>query len=70
VTDLRYGWVRELALLGSNGWERSDLEQLISLVRSKKLIPVIDRVLPIEEIREAHRVIEEREIFGKVIITP
>ncbi|MDF2681703.1 MAG: NADPH:quinone oxidoreductase [Brevibacillus sp.] len=70
VTDLRYVWVRELALLGSNGWERSDLEQLISLVRSKKLIPVIDRVLPIEEIREAHRVIEEREIFGKVIITP
>ncbi|MED4784909.1 zinc-binding dehydrogenase [Brevibacillus choshinensis] len=70
VTDLRYVWVRELALLGSNGWERSDLEQLISLVRSKKLVPVIDRVLPLEEIREAHRVIEEREIFGKVIITP
>lgn len=70
VTDLRYVWVRELALLGSNGWERSDLEALISLVRSKKLIPVIDRVLPLEEIREAHRVIEEREIFGKVIMTP
>ncbi|WNC13449.1 zinc-binding dehydrogenase [Brevibacillus brevis] len=70
ATDLRYVWVRELALLGSNGWERSDLEQLLSLVRSKKLIPVIDRILPLEEIREAHRVIEEREIFGKVIVTP
>lgn len=70
VTDLRYVWTRELSLIGSNAWERKDLEQLIALVRSKKLIPVIDRVLPIEEIREAHRVIEEREIFGKVIIKP
>lgn len=70
LTDLRYVWVRELSILGSNAWERRDLEQLITLVRTKKLKPIIDRVLPLEEIREAHRLIEEREIFGKVIIQP
>ncbi|WP_062109989.1 zinc-binding dehydrogenase [Bacillus niameyensis] len=70
VTDLRYVWVREMAILGSNGWEREDLETLLKLVDEKKIIPIIDRVMPIEEIQEAHRLIEEREIFGKIIMIP
>lgn len=70
VTDLRYVWTREISILGSNGWERKDLEILLDLVKSKKLKPIIDRVLPIEDIKEAHRLIEEREIFGKIIIKP
>lgn len=70
TTDLRYVWVREITILGSNAWERSDLETLLSLVQEGKLKPIIDRVLPLEEIQEAHRIIEEREIFGKVIIKP
>ncbi|ALS29939.1 NADPH:quinone oxidoreductase [Paenibacillus sp. 32O-W] len=70
VTDLRYVWVREISILGSNAWERRDLETLLELVVQGKLKPVIDRVLPLEEIREAHRLIEGREIFGKVIIKP
>lgn len=68
VTDLRYVWTREISILGSNGWERSDLITLLNLVKTKKLKPIIDRVLPLEEIQEAHRLIEEREIFGKIII--
>ncbi|GIP41258.1 zinc-binding dehydrogenase [Paenibacillus sp. J31TS4] len=70
VTDLRYVWTREISILGSNAWERTDLEKLVELVSTKQLVPVIDRVLPLEDIREAHRIIEERELFGKVIITP
>lgn len=70
LTDLRYVWVREINILGCNGWERRDLETLLQLVQQGKLKPIIDRVLPLEEIREAHRLIEEREIFGKVIIQP
>lgn len=70
VTDLRYVWTREISIIGSNGWERSDLITLLDLVKSKRLKPIIDRVLPLDEIREAHRLIEEREIFGKIIIKP
>lgn len=70
VTDLRYVWVREITILGSNMWQREDLTSLLELVRNGSLKPIIDRVLPLEEIREAHRVIEDREIFGKVIIKP
>ncbi|GIO54066.1 hypothetical protein BK138_03665 [Paenibacillus rhizosphaerae] len=70
VTDLRYVWVREISIIGSNGWGEGDLHTLLDLVSRKKLKPVIDRVLPLEEIREAHRLIEEREFFGKIIIHP
>ena len=70
VTDLRYVWVREITILGSNMWQREDLTNLLGLVQNGSLKPIIDRVLPLEEIREAHRAIEEREIFGKVIIKP
>ncbi|MCT2197163.1 zinc-binding dehydrogenase [Paenibacillus sp. p3-SID1389] len=70
VTDLRYVWVREISIIGSNGWGPGDIPTLLDLVRQGKLKPIIDRVLPLEDIREAHRLIEEREIFGKIIIKP
>lgn len=70
ITDLRYVWVREISIIGSNGWGENDLHILLDLVSRKKLKPVIDRVLPLEDIREAHRLIEEREFFGKIIINP
>jgi len=31
---------------------------------------VIDRVLPLAQTAEGHRLLEEREVFGKVIIRP
>ncbi|MGG4033192.1 zinc-binding dehydrogenase [Paenibacillus cisolokensis] len=70
VTDLRYVWKREITIIGSTSWERSDLLTLLDWVRSGRLKPVIDRVLPLEEAREAHRLMEQREIFGKLILKP
>ena len=65
-----YVWVRELDIRGSNGWSRGDLEALLGLVEDGSLKPVIDRVMPLEEIHEAERLIEEREVFGKVVMQP
>ena len=31
---------------------------------------VIDRVIPLEDAAEGHRVLEERENFGKVVLKP
>lgn len=69
-TDIRYIWTRELNILGSDGWTRDGLISLLAAVRDGRITPVIDRVLPLEEIREAHRLLEDREVFGKVVITP
>ena len=69
-TDIRYIWTYELQILGSNGWTRADIEALLALVDGGKLHPVIDRVLPLARAREALRLIEDREVIGKVIVSP
>jgi alcohol dehydrogenase len=69
-TDIRYIWTYELEILGSNGWTREDLETLLEMVRDGRLRPVIDCVLPLEEAREGLRRLEDREVIGKVVITP
>jgi alcohol dehydrogenase len=68
--DLRFIWTFELKILGSNSWAREDLETLLRLIDEGKLAPVIDRVLPLSEAHEAMRLIEEREVIGKVIVAP
>lgn len=70
VEDLRFIWTFELKILGSNSWAREDLEDLLGLISAGKLDPVIDRVLSLDEAREGIRLIEEREVIGKVIVEP
>jgi NADPH:quinone reductase len=56
--------------IGSAAPSRETIERLISLATEGKLKPVIDRELPLEQAAEAHRAIEARETFGKVILRP
>jgi alcohol dehydrogenase len=69
-TDIRYIWTFELDIKGSNGWERDDLHALLDLVQQGRLEPTIDRVLPLAQTAEAFRLLDEREVFGKVIVDP
>ncbi len=68
--DLRYIWTFELRILGSNGWMRDDLGKLIEMIQKGSLKPVVDRELPLEEVNEAFRLIEDREVYGKVVLKP
>ncbi|TCT06130.1 zinc-binding dehydrogenase [Aquabacter spiritensis] len=70
VEDLRFIWTFELKILGSNSWAREDLVALLDHVAKGELKPVIDRVLPLDQSAEALRLIEEREVIGKVIVAP
>jgi NADPH:quinone reductase-like Zn-dependent oxidoreductase len=47
-----------------------EFERLIELAGNGELTPVIDRELPLTEAAEAHRLIEAREVFGKVVLKP
>ena len=68
--DIRYVWTYEHTLLGSNGWHRSDIEAMLEYAQDGTLIPVVDKVLPLEEVHEAERLMENREIFGKIVLVP
>ena len=68
--DLRYVWTFELQIMGSNSFYDDDLRALLDLVQGGKIKPVIDEVLPLERSVEGLRRIEDREVFGKVIVAP
>ncbi|HYC44631.1 MAG TPA: zinc-binding dehydrogenase [Burkholderiales bacterium] len=68
--DIRYIWTFELQVLGSNGWMREDIEQLFELVRAGKLKPVIERRYTLDEVNAAFDALENREVFGKVVVQP
>ena len=68
--DLRFVWTFELLIRGSNGWMRGDVETLLGMVQSGKLKGVVDTTFPLDQAPEALRRIEDRESFGKLVITP
>lgn len=68
--DARYWWTYEHTLIGSDGWQKDDLKILLDLVASGRLVPVIDKVLPLEETAEGERLLEDREVVGKVLLKP
>jgi NADPH:quinone reductase-like Zn-dependent oxidoreductase len=68
--DLRYVWSFELKIIGSNSFYDEDLAALMALIAAGKMKPVIDKVLPLEHAREGLRLIADREVIGKVVVTP
>jgi len=68
--DLRYIWSFELNVMGSNSFYDDDLSALMKLIEGGKIKPVIDKVLPLAQAREGLRLIQDREVLGKVIVTP
>ena len=70
ATDLRYVWSFEFDIRGSNSWEPEDLTALLDLISTGELKVPIHHTYPLRESQEALRVIEEREVIGKVIVVP
>lgn len=68
--DLRYIWSFELRIMGSNSFYDDNLKALMELIEQGRMKPVIDQVLPLERAVEGLRMIESREVFGKVVVTP
>jgi alcohol dehydrogenase len=68
--DIRFIWTFELKILGSNGWARDDITALLEMVRDGKLQAVIDDTFSLERAPEALARLEERRVFGKLVVTP
>jgi NADPH:quinone reductase-like Zn-dependent oxidoreductase len=66
--DIPQIYHRQLRILGSNGGTYHDLMSALELVKDGILKPVVDTVLPLRQIHEAHRLLEEGDHFGKVVI--
>ena len=61
---------KNLSVLGSTMGSVGDLHRIVKLVEAGELSPVVDAVLPLSDVREAHRRLEAREVFGKLVLVP
>jgi alcohol dehydrogenase len=69
--DIRIIWTFELNIIGSNGWSREDVLALLELVRERKLEPALHpKRFSIENAVAAMRLLDDRQIYGKVVIEP
>jgi NADPH:quinone reductase-like Zn-dependent oxidoreductase len=68
--DLRYVWSFELKIIGSNSFYDDNLSALMDMVQKGEIRPLIDRLLPLEQAAEGLRLIRDREVVGKVVVTP
>jgi alcohol dehydrogenase len=68
--DLRYIWSFELNIMGSNSFYDDNLAALMALIEEGKIKPAIDKVLPLDQAREGLRLIQDREVLGKIVVTP
>ncbi|MFV1957847.1 MAG: zinc-binding dehydrogenase [Planctomycetota bacterium] len=66
--NLNLVFFKSLSILGSTMGSRGDVFRCLDLVAAGFLEPVIDDVLVLEEVAEAHRRIEAHEVFGKLVL--
>ncbi len=69
-TDVRYVFGRALSLYGTWVGSKGELLDLLPLVERGVLRPVVDRVFPLSEVRDAHSYLEAGQHFGKVVLVP
>jgi NADPH:quinone reductase-like Zn-dependent oxidoreductase len=62
-------WWKQLSILGSTMGTGEDFAGAYELVASGRARPMIDEVLPLEEIRAAHERLEAGEQLGKIVLT-
>ena len=67
-TNLRFLFFKNLSLLGSTMGSKAELAQILGLVERGSLRPVVDRVLALEDVGQAHTLLEQRQVSGKVVL--
>ena len=67
--DMRYVFSRQLRIYGAKMGGLMEMRAVWGLVRDGRLKPVVDRTFPLAQASQAHRWLESRGQFGKVVLT-
>ena len=68
--DLRHLFMKQQAILGSTMGSVNVFKKVLGKINDKVYLPFIDKVYDFKDIKEAHLRMENREHFGKIILTP
>ena len=70
VSDLRIVFFKQVSILGSTMGSMGEVLTVMAHVAAGRLRPVLDRAYPLADVADAHRHLEGREQFGKVVVVP
>lgn len=68
--DVRRVYSDELKIMGTYGQSKSDIKRVLELAAEGRLSPAVHKELPLESAREAHEILESRDVRGKVVLLP
>ena len=66
--EVRRIFWKQLSVLGSTMGTRDDFAAMVALCGTRQLRPIVDRRLPLEQAIDAHRVMEDGQQFGKIVL--
>lgn len=70
AADVRPIFWKQLSILGSTMGSPQEFRRVMGLVFEGRLKPVIHSVMPLDEARRAHELLEAGEVFGKLVLVP
>ena len=68
ATDLRHIFFRQLEVIGSTMGSKDELLAALKLIFAGKMRPVIGKIFELPDTADAHRLMESRNVLGKVVI--
>jgi zinc-binding alcohol dehydrogenase/oxidoreductase len=65
--DVRPIYRKQVSILGTKMGSPKDFAQMVKLVEEQKIVPLVDRVMPLSKANEGYAVVDRGEQFGKVV---
>ena len=66
--DLRHLFMKQQSILGSTMSDMQTFDDMLSLINENVIYPVVDRIIPMEEVKDAHEYIEPSGPVGQVVL--
>lgn len=70
TVSIHQTYLRHISLLGLYLGEKHELEQLVSLVSDGKVKPLIHQKMDLKDAGEAHKMMSEGKVVGKLVMIP
>ncbi len=67
--DIRFIFWRQISIIGSTMSNQTEFRQVMRLILEEKLKPIVGLILPLDKAVEAHRLLEGRKHFGKIVLS-
>lgn len=68
--DVKRLYMRRLRIIGASGTSLTDVNKALDAARQGKIRAIIDRVMPLRQAAQAHGIVEQNLIAGKLILDP